>query len=250
MGRRLRRRGALAELPRDRAALRVMVAPAEARPAQAESRASVFGLFAKKPPASRINGKPDAVYLDDASRLAAVAKEIHAATRPVTVLTPFVDHVAPIRDGLSRHGIGTATLDLSYRAPTLAPDEVYVVAFDTLPTLLSDVREPRDFIQVERHPLRAHDAEVDRLIEANSAAHRLRIRLALGDGLLSFFDADGSLANLMKRLDMPPDEAVEHALVTQSIDNAQAKVAKKVPSEIRASSFAQWRALNLGPGGK
>lgn len=209
----------------------------------------MFGLFGKKkPPPSRVKTTPDAVYQDDRSRLAAVAKEIHAATRAVTVITPFGDHVAHICDGLSAHGVGTATLDLSYRAPTLAPDEVYVVSYDTLPTLLRDVRAPRDFLQVERHPLRVRDDEVDRAIEANSPAHSLRIRLALGDGLLSFFDADGSLAGMMRRLDMPPDEAIEHALVTQSIENAQAKIAKRVPSEVRAASFAQWRRLNVDQG--
>lgn len=209
----------------------------------------MFGLFGKKkPPPSRINTSPDAVYIDDRHRLAAVAKEIRksvAASRAITVITPFGGHVARIREGLGALEIATATLDLSYRAPTLAPDEVYVVSFETLPTLLRDVRSPRDFVQIERHPLRSHDEEIDRLIEASSSGHRLRIRLSLDDGLLSFFDADGSLAGLMKRLDVPEDEPIEHAFVTSSIENAQAKIAKKVTSEVRGATFAEWRVRNL-----
>lgn len=210
----------------------------------------MFGLFGKKkPPPSRINTSPDAVYLDDRHRISAVAKEIRTSAQPsraTTVITPFGGHVTRIREGLGAHGIATATLDLSYRAPTLAPDEVYVVSFETLPTLLRDVRSPRDFVQIERHPLRVHDEETDRLLEASSVEHRLRMRLALDDGLLSFFDADGSLAALMKRLEVPEDEPIEHAFVTSSIENAQAKIAKKVTSEVRAATFAEWRARNLG----
>lgn len=208
----------------------------------------MFGWFRKKPPPSAVRTGADIVYADDASRAAAVVEDVQrasAAGRRVSLLTPFRGHIPSLRERLLQLGLPTFSLDSSYRDAEPPPDAVYLVDGGSVARWVPRLTAPQDFIQIERHPLRSHDEAMERAIEASSTAHRLRTYLSLDDGLFTFFDQDGAIKKLMSSMDMSPREPIEHRIVTSSIEGAQAKIAKKVRTEISADTFDAWRSVNL-----
>jgi hypothetical protein len=96
---------------------------------------------------------------------------------------------------------------------------------------------------LERHPLRAHDDRVGDW--ADSAASSLVFLVSLEDSLLNVFA--GSLHSVLDRLGIDPNEAIEHAMVSQSIASAQDKIRKTATGDLPAESDAQWVKVNLPP---
>ena len=67
---------------------------------------------------------------------------------------------------------------------------------------------------------------------------------SLDDPSFSIFGSD-RMVDLLDKLGMKEDEAIEHALVTKAMENAREKVEHSVRSEITTSSEEDWFAKNV-----
>jgi hypothetical protein len=68
--------------------------------------------------------------------------------------------------------------------------------------------------------------------------------LSFDDPLLKMFGSEKILP-LLEKMGLEDEEALEHKIITLSINNARDKVGKKVRTEIQASSPQEWFALNV-----
>lgn len=210
----------------------------------------MFGLFRKKPAPSTVLVGGDHVYTSVEAVTAAVAGHVrlYADAKRVVFLTPFRADIAPWRDRFARHGLAVSELGHTLRDAAPAPGAIPAVDYATLGRFFDAglAGTSVEFFSLGRHPLRSHDAAVEAAIEAHSRAHRLHSYLALDEGLLRAFDRDGSIKKLCESMGVDPMEPIESALVSRSIENAQAKIAKRARGEAPAESFDAWMAQNVG----
>jgi hypothetical protein len=92
-------------------------------------------------------------------------------------------------------------------------------------TLSSDVKILTDLVVVvlvySRNAIRAADDTIVRFADLVGPNARVAFHLSLDDALLK--DYIGRVKSLLIRLDVPPDEAISHSMVTRAIAGAQAK---------------------------
>ncbi len=99
-------------------------------------------------------------------------------------------------------------------------------------------------LAAERHPLRAHDdALVTQLAELPYAT-RLSFHLALDDPLLARFNGP-QVGTVMDSLQLAPDTPLSQGLLSQSIRQAQEKLARYATGDGPAESAEAWCAAYL-----
>jgi hypothetical protein len=99
----------------------------------------------------------------------------------------------------------------------------------------------RVVVVAERHPLREHDERV--VAWADARAGRVAFHVSLEDPVLALFVGD-SLRPLLDELGMTPEAPLQSALVSRSIANAQARVARRARADVPADSAAGWLQAN------
>ena len=109
-------------------------------------------------------------------------------------------------------------------------------AFDVQP---HEVFE-KNVIFLEHHPMRSK--------EANSLmdwkASNIYVLSALDEALFQQFGGDKTI-ELMRKMGMREDEALEHSMISRSIERAQQKLEKKAVSDDAAGSAAEWIRKNV-----
>jgi hypothetical protein len=206
----------------------------------------MFGWFRKRPEPSGIRPEADVVYLDANATLDAVASALKA--RPgerAVVLVPFRGAIASVAEGLARRAVQTAVIERSTRDAGSAPGAVALLSYDDVEMFLGASRGPFRVLQIGRYPLRARDLEVEMAFAAHTNASRLRVYLSIDEGLLALFDPDRKVRAMCETLGLTPGEPIQHEWVTRSIENAQAKIAKRVKTEVPASDFSAWVSANM-----
>lgn len=68
--------------------------------------------------------------------------------------------------------------------------------------------------------------------------------ISFDDPLLRLFNSQ-NIVPLLEKLGLAEEEAIEHAMVTKSIQRAREKVESKVTREVQAKSSEEWFAINL-----
>ena len=68
--------------------------------------------------------------------------------------------------------------------------------------------------------------------------------LSFDDPLLKMFGSENILP-LLEKMGLEDEEALEHKIITLSINNARDKVGKKVRTEIQTTSPQEWFKLNV-----
>ena len=112
----------------------------------------------------------------------------------------------------------------------------------------SRIREARTFhpgnnqriIFTEHHPLHAKEVELINLWKQES----FTVFNSMDEPFLLAFGGE-RIARMMRAMGIKEEEAIEHRMISQSILNAQEKIAKKVMSESPASSQAEWMKKNV-----
>lgn len=213
----------------------------------------MFGLFRKKPSPSPVVDGPDHVYLaaDVVARVVSRAVRVaQSQGRRAAVLVPFVGHVAAVRARLAREGLEVAQVTHSVRDAAAAHDAVYALAYEDVSRYLATAADagPQRFFRVDRHPLRAADAAIEHALEQHNPQHRVHTYLSLDEGILRLFDPNGSTAVIMRKLEMSPEDPIEHPLVTRSIENAQEKFAKRAHQGVVAATLDEWIAQSAKRG--
>jgi hypothetical protein len=207
----------------------------------------MFGFF-RKPKAS-FEAEADLVYLTDEARAKALARFCRAEAGPVVLLSPFQNHAAKLQEALRQRGVSVSLQGGLYRAAAQEADAIPLLTLGAFPSQAAALSggAPLNVLQVERHPLRIHDDSILPALAALPPGTRLRILHSLEDGIFQLFGA--GLEGLLRKLDMGPDEVIEHRMVTSSILQAQEKLKKRVSNEIPADSFVAWREKNAPPRG-
>jgi hypothetical protein len=206
----------------------------------------MFGWFRKRPEPSAIRPDADVVYMGADAALDAVATALKALPgERAVVLVPFRGAIAGVAEGLARRGLQTAVVERSTRDAGSAPGAVALLAFDDVEMFLGASRGPFRVLQIGRYPLRARDLEVEMAFAAHTNATRLRVYLSIDEGLLALFDPDRKVRAMCEALGLAANEPIEHEWVTRSIENAQAKIAKRVKAEVPAPDFSAWVSANM-----
>jgi preprotein translocase subunit SecA len=168
------------------------------------------------------------------STLAALASEVLGAGLPHE---PISDRLTPQSARKLATGSGPRVLFGLVR--NLKPDE--------FPADEDAPKCPLPVLVAERHFLRRHDDHVTRFAEGLGTHATVTVHMALDDELLKTFTG-AWLTDLLKRLGMQSDEAIESSMVARRIRNAQDQIRSKLAQDDEpADSPAEWLRLNVRP---
>jgi hypothetical protein len=92
----------------------------------------------------------------------------------------------------------------------------------------------------EHYPLRNKEEELFQRLSLTE----ITIHSALDEPLFDHFGG-AKIVQMMKQLGMKENDPVQHKMITQSITNAQEKIAKKLDTEQLASSQREWMQKNI-----
>lgn len=95
----------------------------------------------------------------------------------------------------------------------------------------------------EHYPMPEKDSEIISKIASAFEYPSISFYLSLEDPLLTMFNS-GKIMELMKRMGMDENEAIEHRMISGAIVNAQKKLAKKVRFEQHYDDEEAWYRMN------
>jgi len=174
-----------------------------------------FGLFRRSPRAER---DVDRVWLTHEAKLWGVL-----AVSDARIVVHFAETRRALQSLAHREG---ATVEIALAEELVRPPQPD-------PTLV--------VVVAERHPLREHDQRV--VAWADSAAGRIAFHVSLEDPLLALFVGD-SLRAMLDQLGLTPGTPLQSALVSRSIEKAQARVASRAQADVPSDSAAGWLQAN------
>lgn len=100
------------------------------------------------------------------------------------------------------------------------------------------------FLFAEHYPLPTKEKTVVQKLASTFPKSEMIFCSSLDNPSFSIFGSD-RMVDLLDKLGMKEDEAIEHALVTKAMENARKKVERSVRSEMIASSEEDWFAKNV-----
>lgn len=100
------------------------------------------------------------------------------------------------------------------------------------------------FLFAGHYPLPTKEKPVVQKLAAAFPKSEMIFCSSLDDPSFSIFGSD-RIVDLLDKLGMKEDEAIEHAFVTKAMENARKKVESNVRSEITASSEEEWFTKNV-----
>ncbi|MBI5609817.1 MAG: hypothetical protein HY902_13175 [Deltaproteobacteria bacterium] len=199
----------------------------------------IFNWFRKPPPAY-----DDRVWLDCTTRTRAIVAQAKAAQTPLVLVAFFPATLDEFAQALRAADVPFAEVGpaRSLRPPGLM---VQLTLADRVAQIPASQDKTLQFCAVEHHPLPEPNAAlVERLARLGPA--RPVFHSALDEPLMRHFGGE-RVAALMRKMDMPADEAIAAPMVTSALANAREKVRKKVVAPLPAKSMGEWLAINLPP---
>jgi hypothetical protein len=98
-------------------------------------------------------------------------------------------------------------------------------------------------VVAERYPVPEPDLRIGRFADSLRVPVRLEFHSALDEPLFRIFGGDRLLV-LLKKLGLKENECQEHKILSKAIQNAQNRLAGKLPLEGTADSMAEWLERN------
>jgi hypothetical protein len=95
----------------------------------------------------------------------------------------------------------------------------------------------------ERHPLRSHDEIVVEFARSLPCHSRIVYHLSLEDAWMRQFSGEW-IENVLKKLGMKADEAIESHVITGRLLAAQKKIANMTISDLPTHSAEEWLRKN------
>ncbi|MBN1909474.1 MAG: hypothetical protein JW818_07035 [Pirellulales bacterium] len=199
-----------------------------------------MGLFNWFKPKSNVEIVCDRVWMTGEAKLRGIVAEANQALaeldRPnvVVLAAHFADCADALRTlveqaGFDRQTVLVATVDdLTAQAPPVA---------ESNPTQRIDV------FAAERHPLASHDEALIVLLEQIPCRVRLTFHISLDDPLMRVFAGD-RVKQVLGRLGMSEDEAIESRIVVRRILGAQKRFTRLCTSDLPAASAEEWLERN------
>ncbi len=195
-------------------------------------------LFGEKPP-SNLEVEPDFVWLTREAKFNGVRRDLLNKSNSRSAAILLIAHFDDVHSELERivgeysgevPALVVSAADLSSRiAANFAADENTMI----------------DLIVAERHPLVSED---DRVISgfADDLPCKCRVsyHLSLEDPLMRMF-VGKSITELLRKLGMKEDEAIESSMVIRRINQAQKKLSSVAHGNRPAETAQQWMDLNI-----
>jgi len=107
----------------------------------------------------------------------------------------------------------------------------------------SDESQTIEIIVAERHPLQAHDAAIAEFAQSLPCRCRLVHHVSLEDPMMRMFAGEW-VQNVLQRLGMNENEAIESRMVTRRIQAAAQKIESQAISDMPADSAEEWLERN------
>lgn len=187
---------------------------------------------------SNVNVIPDIIWLNNSAKLNGIRKDVVAQGSSGAVGLLLVAHFPDVVDQLYRIAAENGThipIKVSL-AKDLSTDLVAEWSVNESVTVA--------IIVGERHPLPKHDDEVLQFAESLPVQVRLIRHVSLEDPLMKAFAGEW-VENLLRRMGMAEDEAIESQMVSRRIKAAQQKIEKEAFGDSDAGSAAEWLDANV-----
>ena len=198
----------------------------------------IFDWFNK--PKSNVDVLDDVIWLTKQAKYAgisaATAQCLAEPDRPFAVLlvAMFQDCLAELQKLAEQSGfdqqrvVTTMAKQLSGRSMTdTPPDDSQTIVI----------------IVAERHPLQAHNTAIAEFAESLPCRCRLVHHVSLEDPLMKVFAGEW-VQNLLQRMGIDENEAIESRMVGRRIQEAARKIERQAVSDLRANSAEEWLQLN------
>ena len=198
----------------------------------------LFDFFFGGGKRSNVNVIPDVIWLNNQAKLNGIRKDVIAQGGSGAVGLLLVAHFPDVVDQLYRIAAENGNnipIKVSL-AKDLSTDLVAEWSVNESATVA--------VIVGERHPLPKHDDGV--LQFAESLPHQVRLirHVSLEDPLMKAFAGEW-VENLLRRMGMAEDEAIESQMVSRRIKAAQQKIEKEAFGDSDANSAAEWLSANV-----
>lgn len=204
----------------------------------------MFGWLKKQKSVQR---KPDAVWRDEASKLAGLvqAARTHASQgEAVLLIAHFAESAERVAQFFAERGLPCQRISI---AEVLRPQSAASPALllsDNLPSesqlrALTQPPAPRYALAVERYPTPTREEEVVRVLSAFAPPTHLTFHASLDEELLRRFIDAGTMA-LLDKLGWPPESPVTSGTLVAAIRNTQQRIQKGAKGDAPAASAAQW----------
>ena len=100
-----------------------------------------------------------------------------------------------------------------------------------------------EIIVAERHPLQSHDAAIAEFAQSLPCRCRLIHHVSLEDPVMRVFAGEW-VQNVLQRLGMNENEAIQSRMVTRRLQAAAQKIEQQAVSDLPAESAEEWLERN------
>lgn len=193
-------------------------------------------LFGGKRP-TNVEVIPDHIWMTTDAKFVGLAKEVAERSNSEAVAILLVAHFPEVLarlNELASHQTSGVSVQ-AVLASNLATDLAADLNLGESATI--------DVIVGERHPLPSVDGRLQEFVDELPCRCRLSHHLSLEDPVMAIF-ADEWIQNLLGKLGMTEEEAIESEMVSRRIKQAQQKIERKAFGSSDAESAAEWLEKN------
>lgn len=193
-----------------------------------------------KTPKTNVDLLDEVIWLTKQAKFAgisaATARCLAEPVRPLAVLL-----VAHFRDCLEE--LRAVVEQGGFDPKSVIAATAEILTGRSAPRLGSDESQTIEIIVAERHPLQAHDATIVEFAQSLPCRCRLVHHVSLEDPIMRIFAGEW-VQNVLQRLGMKENEAIESRMVTRRIQAAAQKIENQAVSDLPADSAEEWLQRN------
>lgn len=198
-------------------------------------------LFGEKGPAN-VELLPDSIWMTKQAKYAGIAKQLEDLSTSGTVAILLVAHFPDELERLSEIADGVTGVPVM---ATLAKKLSTGIATN----LNLNESNRVDVLVGERHPIPAVDQQVEQFAGSFPCRVRVARHVSLEDSLINQFAGD-SVAEVLKRIGMEENSAIQSSMVSRRITAAQKRIQGQVQAGYDAESAEEWFRKNMPDGRK
>ena len=179
---------------------------------------------------------PDSIWLTTDAKFAGIAKSINERAEEGTVAVLLVAHFPDVLARLNTLATESSAVPVkALLARDLSPELAESLTLEESSTI--------DIIVAERHPLPSGDDRLQQFAEAFDCHCRFSHHLSLDDAVIRVF-AGSWVQDVLGKLGMSEDEAIDSKLISHRIRRAQRKIQSKAYDSLDADSAMEWLEKN------
>lgn len=208
----------------------------------------MFSFFKKKPKMPEVSDK---VWMSDKAKSMGFANDLKgfvAQQQKVCIFYYFEDTLKQLTSNLRHYNIELINLERSQSSSSVIAVPALEFEFSMrLQNNLKSFIETGHTVLVfaEHYPLLSKEkAVLEKLATLSDATLKTCFYVSLEEPLIKVFGSD-NIIELMKKMGMKEDEALEHNMISSALNNAQKKMDTKVQNDSKADSAVEWFKRNV-----